>query len=154
MKATKNADMAELADALASGASPRKRVEVQVLLSAPFNNFIYYISYADMAESADALASGASPRKGVEVQVLLSAFYLFKLLNYLKKTGFPVFFCFSSYLHHDIYKKFLTAVADLRRSAVFLRCGSDRKKSDASAAMLCRIIALLPFSYFSIEAVC
>ena len=29
------ADMAELADALASGASPRKGVEVQVLLSAP-----------------------------------------------------------------------------------------------------------------------
>ena len=31
----KNADMAESADALASGASPRKGVEVQVLLSAP-----------------------------------------------------------------------------------------------------------------------
>lgn len=31
----RNADMAELADALASGASPRKGVEVQVLLSAP-----------------------------------------------------------------------------------------------------------------------
>ena len=29
------ADVAELADALASGASPRKGVEVQVLLSAP-----------------------------------------------------------------------------------------------------------------------
>ncbi len=29
------ADMAELADALASGASPRKGVKVQVLLSAP-----------------------------------------------------------------------------------------------------------------------
>ena len=33
----RNADMAELADALASGASPRKGVEVQVLLSAPNN---------------------------------------------------------------------------------------------------------------------
>ena len=33
----KNADMAESADALASGASPRKGVEVQVLLSAPNN---------------------------------------------------------------------------------------------------------------------
>lgn len=33
------ADMAESADALASGASPRKGVEVQVLLSAP-NDFI------------------------------------------------------------------------------------------------------------------
>ena len=31
----KDADMAESADALASGASPRKGVEVQVLLSAP-----------------------------------------------------------------------------------------------------------------------
>ena len=31
----KNADMAESADALASGASPRKGVEVQVLLTAP-----------------------------------------------------------------------------------------------------------------------
>ena len=30
-----NADMAELADALASGASDRKVVQVQVLLSAP-----------------------------------------------------------------------------------------------------------------------
>ena len=30
-----NADMAELVDALASGASVRKYVEVQVLLSAP-----------------------------------------------------------------------------------------------------------------------
>ena len=74
-----NADMAELADALASGASPRKGVEVQVLLSAPCfprcNKFICLRKriYADMAELADALASGASPRKGVEVQVLLSA---------------------------------------------------------------------------------
>ena len=33
-----NADMAESADALASGASPRKGVEVQVLLSAPDSN--------------------------------------------------------------------------------------------------------------------
>ena len=74
----KNADMAESADALASGASPRKGVEVQVLLSAPTLYFVCNskfpcIEYADMAESADALASGASPRKGVEVQVLLSA---------------------------------------------------------------------------------
>ena len=34
----KNADMAESADALASGASPRKGVEVQVLLSALLND--------------------------------------------------------------------------------------------------------------------
>ena len=33
------ADMAESADALASGASPRKGVEVQVLLSAPILYF-------------------------------------------------------------------------------------------------------------------
>ena len=32
------ADMAELADALASGASPRKGVQVQLLLSAPGND--------------------------------------------------------------------------------------------------------------------
>ena len=86
------ADMAELADALASGASPRKGVEVQVLLSAPKafseilncipDSFPFWVfpsgnqtetTAADMAELADALASGASPRKGVEVQVLLSA---------------------------------------------------------------------------------
>ena len=78
--AYKNADMAELADALASGASPRKGVEVQVLLSAPCFHSMQQVHiclrkriYADMAELADALASGASPRKGVEVQVLLSA---------------------------------------------------------------------------------
>ena len=34
LKINNNADMAELADALASGASPRKGVKVQVLLSA------------------------------------------------------------------------------------------------------------------------
>ena len=34
-RAQKFADMAELVDALASGASVRKDVEVQVLLSAP-----------------------------------------------------------------------------------------------------------------------
>ena len=82
--------MAELADALASGASPRKGVEVQVLLSAPTLSLKWNrpslsrssgfplvtkpeTTAADMAELADALASGASPRKGVEVQVLLSA---------------------------------------------------------------------------------
>ena len=69
--------MAESADALASGASPRKGVEVQVLLSAPSYfiqlNFNVTFLYADMAESADALASVASPRMGAEVQVLLSA---------------------------------------------------------------------------------
>ena len=39
--------MAELADALASGASPRKGVEVQVLLSAPENDvqFLYVILF-------------------------------------------------------------------------------------------------------------
>ena len=73
------ADMAELADALASGASPRKGVEVQVLLSAPISFFEKGAKknqvsiFADMAELADALASGASRRKEVEVQVLLSA---------------------------------------------------------------------------------
>ena len=43
----KNADMAESADALASGASPRKGVEVQVLLSAPENDvqFLYVILF-------------------------------------------------------------------------------------------------------------
>ena len=35
------ADMAELVDALASGASARKGVEVQVLLSAPCNYYQY-----------------------------------------------------------------------------------------------------------------
>ena len=65
--------MAELADALASGASPRKGVEVQVLLSALNQNLIS--SYADMAELADALASGASRGNSVEVQVLLSALF-------------------------------------------------------------------------------
>ena len=35
LKITWNADMAELADALDSGSSARKGVEVQVLLSAP-----------------------------------------------------------------------------------------------------------------------
>ncbi len=68
--------MAESADALASGASLRKEVEVQVLLSAPITHASHFnvtTSYADMAESADALASGASLRKEVEVQVLLSA---------------------------------------------------------------------------------
>ena len=75
----KNADMAESADALASGASPRKGVEVQVLLSAPISFFEKGAKknqvsiFADMAELADALASGASLRKEVEVQVLLSA---------------------------------------------------------------------------------
>ena len=68
--------MAELADALASGASPRKGVEVQVLLSAPEDLLLCNVGkypYADMAELADALASGARLRKEVEVQVLLSA---------------------------------------------------------------------------------
>ncbi len=79
----KNADMAELADALASGASLRKKVKVQVLLSAPlpFCEIQFYRMYADMAELADALASGASPRKGVKVQVLLSAPLVFALLE-------------------------------------------------------------------------
>ncbi len=37
-----NACVAELVDALASGASVRKNVEVQVLSSAPINNMIYF----------------------------------------------------------------------------------------------------------------
>ena len=76
--------MAELADALASGASRGNSVEVQVLLSALMK---FNIQYADMAELADALASGASRGKGVEVQVLLSAL-CFSLLYYFKKIGF------------------------------------------------------------------
>ena len=69
--------MAELADALASGASRGNSVKVQVLLSAPPFLLQFHMKYADMAELADALASGASRGNSVEVQVLLSAlFYL------------------------------------------------------------------------------
>ena len=73
------ADMAELADALASGASRGNPVKVQVLLSA-FIKF-HIVLYADMAELADALASGASRGNPVKVQVLLSAFLFFFLLH-------------------------------------------------------------------------
>ncbi len=66
--------MAELADALASGASRGNSVEVQVLLSALIQKFNIFIN-ADMAELADALASGASRGNSVEVQVLLSALF-------------------------------------------------------------------------------
>ena len=52
-QATANADMAELADALASGASDGNIMEVQVLSTAPSKIFILY--HAVVAELADAL---------------------------------------------------------------------------------------------------
>ena len=42
--------MAELADALASGASLRKEVQVQVLLPAPFFRLFFYGSIAQLGE--------------------------------------------------------------------------------------------------------
>ncbi len=71
--------MAELVDALASGASVRMDVEVQVLFWAPINFVlspfhtligIIKLLFAQVAELVDALASGASVRMDVEVQVL------------------------------------------------------------------------------------
>ena len=78
--------MAELVDALASGASVRKDVEVQVLFWAPSLSWenlrergrvgaqalcqLESLVFAQVAELVDALASGASIRKDVEVQVL------------------------------------------------------------------------------------
>jgi precorrin isomerase len=63
--------MAELVDALASGASVLTDVEVQVLFWAP-SLFIQLESlvFAQVAELVDALASGASILTDVEVQVL------------------------------------------------------------------------------------
>ena len=72
-----SAQVAELVDALASGASIRKDVEVQVLSWAPRTSDSQRTTpvsrFAQMAELVDALASGASIRKDVEVQVLFWA---------------------------------------------------------------------------------
>ena len=81
--------MAELVDALASGASDRMVVEVQVLFWAPLDimlppfhdvtmvqrqvsskSYGSEFVFAQVAELVDALASGASDRMVVEVQVL------------------------------------------------------------------------------------
>ncbi len=65
------AQVAELVDALASGASDRMVVEVQVLSWAPREHKQpYKRRKAQVAELVDALASGASDRMVVEVQVL------------------------------------------------------------------------------------
>ena len=65
------AEVAELVDALASGASVLTDVEVQVLFWAP-SLFIQLdpLVFAQVAELVDALASGASILTDVEVQVL------------------------------------------------------------------------------------
>ena len=84
--------MAELVDALASGASDRMVVEVQVLFWAPLDIMLppfhdvtmvqrqvsskgygSEFVFAQVAELVDALASGASDRMVVEVQVLFWA---------------------------------------------------------------------------------
>ncbi len=68
------AQVAELVDALASGASVLMDVEVQVLSWAPINGnrqiLFDRVVFAQVAELVDALASGASVLTDVEVQVL------------------------------------------------------------------------------------
>ena len=68
-----------MADALGSGPSARKGVQVQVLSSTP-ENFCHSATVAvgsleffnSRVKVADALGSGPSARKGVQVQVLSS----------------------------------------------------------------------------------
>jgi hypothetical protein len=61
--------MAELVDALVSGISDRKVVEVRVFFWAPSQQNSIAALLAQVAELVDALVSGISDRKVVEVRV-------------------------------------------------------------------------------------